>query len=150
MVAQSQPPLLTVEEYFSLERESTDRHEYIDGRVYLMVGGAADHGAVATNIIASLHARLRGGPCRVYPSNVRVGVSRERYLYPDVSVTCGERDRGAIESIRSPLVIIEVLSPSTEAYDRGDKFTYYREYESLQEYVLVSTRRAAVEEWAAA
>lgn len=145
MVAEAQPTYITVEEYLAVERISSERHEYVDGHMYLLAGGTTNHGLVAARFTALLTPRLAGQRCRVYPSDVRVRVQAHRYLYPDVSVSCDDRDAGDEEDIRFPRVIVEVLSPSTEAYDRGDKFALYRQCPSLEEYVLADPRRVRVE-----
>ena len=88
MVASPNPPLMTLEEYLELEENSPIKHEYLDGHVYAMAGGTLDHGAIATNIITLLRSHLRGGPCRVYNSDVKVRIGHRRFVYPDVSVSC--------------------------------------------------------------
>ena len=147
MVAQPAPQTLSVEEWRALERTSHDvKHEYIDGSVFAMAGGTLDHSRISANAVTALTAALAGGPCRVYTSDAAARVSPTRYTYPDATVTCDERDRGRITEIQSPRVIVEVLSPdSTEGYDRGRKFAYYRACPTLQEYVLVSTTHYSVE-----
>lgn len=137
---------MSVEEYLQLDSQSMDvRYEYIDGQVYMMSGGTANHSAIAVNLTSLLRGLLRGHTCRVYNSDLRVQVAEERYVYPDVTVSCDERDRGEVELVRSPRVVIEVLSPTTEAYNRGLKFAYYRECATIQEYVLVNTAYPAIE-----
>lgn len=139
---------MTVDEYLEAERHNPIKHEYVDGHVYAMSGGTRAHGLIAANILFALMGRLRGGPCRVYNSDVKVQVTATRYFYPDVSVGCDERDRvndAEAEAVFYPSVVVEVLSPTTEAYDRGDKFALYRGNKTLQQYVLVNGRRAEVE-----
>ncbi|HYU75477.1 MAG TPA: Uma2 family endonuclease [Ktedonobacteraceae bacterium] len=139
-------PLMTVEDYFELDRTSTEtRYEYIDGYVRMPAGGTANHATIGVNVTSTLRRLLRGSPCRVYNSDLRVRISETRYVYPDASVSCDERDRGQSDMVRSPRLIVEVLSPGTEAYDRGRKFAYYRERPTIQEYVLIDTQRQAVE-----
>jgi Uma2 family endonuclease len=147
MVAQEQRQYMTVEQWRDLERLSHDvKHEYIDGCVYAMAGGTLDHSQIGINVVRTLEDALGDGPCRVYNSDAAVRLSPTRYTYPDATVTCDERDRGGITEIQAPRLIVEVLSPdSTEGYDRGDKFSYYRTCPTIQEYVLVGTRRRAVE-----
>lgn len=140
----------TIAEYFQHERSALDKHEYRDGEILLMAGGSNDHSLKIANVIAALHGRLKGKPCRVYDSNLRVRIPRKvLYTYPDVSVICGKSEPDANDSagetVTNPRLIVEVLSPSTEAYDRGEKFDRYRELESLQEYVLVSHEAPRVE-----
>jgi Uma2 family endonuclease len=137
---------MTVEEYLELDRNSPDvRYEYIDGQVRMMSGGTADHATIAGNIFSILRASLRRTPCRVYNSDMRVKVDQTKYVFPDVSVSCDERDRGEIDILQSPTFVAEVLSPSTEGYDRGEKSWYYREHPTIQEYILVSAQHPVVE-----
>ncbi len=106
---------MTVEEYFQLEENDPEtRYEYIDGNVYAMASGTANHDTIKSNIQRILWNLLRGSSCRVYSSDMRVYVSEERYFHPDVTVTCDPRDRGRVKAIQSPRFIVEVLSPSTE------------------------------------
>ncbi len=135
-------PRFTPTEYLAWEELQEFRHEYVDGKIYGMTGGTVNHGRIALNIGSILANHLRGSGCMVLNSDVKVQVSESNstsYCYPDISVTCDERDRQADKFISHPCLIIEVLSPSTEAYDRGKKFRKYRRSATLQEYVLVST-----------
>ena len=117
---------LTPEEYFIWEQQLL-RHEYLNGEVYAMSGGTQNHGRIASNLIFILKGHLRGGGFQVGNSNCRINIFETKdYVYPDVSVTCDERDRTAIQAIQYPCLIVEVLSPSTANYDRGDKFRMYR------------------------
>jgi len=137
---------LTPEEYFVWEEKQLLRHEYFNGEVYAMSGGTQNHGRVASNIIFILKGHLRGGGCQVGNSDCRVNIFETKdYVYPDVSVTCDDRDRTAIQAIQYPCLIIEVLSPSTASYDRGDKFRLYRRNPSLQDYVLVDAEKIAID-----
>ncbi|MEA5419292.1 Uma2 family endonuclease [Spirulina sp. CCNP1310] len=132
-------PNFTPEEYFAWEELQLERHEYIDGKVYGMSGGTVDHGNIAGNFLALLKVHLRGSGCRTLNSDCRVAiVEAAKYVYPDLSVTCDERDRVTSQYITYPCLVVEVLSPGTEAYDRGQKFKMYRRNPCLQEYVLVS------------
>jgi Uma2 family endonuclease len=108
-------------------------------------GGTLDHATVGANIISILRRLLRGSSCRVFTSDARVRLSRTRYAYPDASVSCNEQDRGQSDIVQFPRLVVEVLSPSTEGYDRGRKFGYYRECPSIQEYLLIDAQRAMVE-----
>lgn len=140
----------TVEEYLAYERTSEQRHEYLNGEIMLMAGATENHNLIVTNLLASLHAQLRQRPCRVYPGDMRVKISRVGvYTYPDVSVICGtpqyEDDRR--DTYLNPALVIEVLSPSTESYDRGRKFQFYRTLPSLQEYVLVAQDTQRIERY---
>lgn len=147
MVARMSRQRVTVEEWRELERHSHDaKHEYIDGYVYAMAGGTLDHSRIGINVIRTIEDALGDGRCRVYNSDAAARLSPTRYTYPDATVTCDERDRGRVTEVQAPRVIVAVLSPdSTEAYDRGTKFGYYRACPFVQEYVLVSTRYQLVE-----
>lgn len=151
MVAREDAPhRMSVEEWRFLERSSHDaKHEYIDGHVYAMSGGSLSHGRIGSNAVRALEDALAeaGRPCYVYNSDVATRLSAKRYTYPDASVTCDERDRPARDKmeIEAPRLIVEVLSDSTEAYDRGRKLSYYRACPSIQEYVLVATKYQSVE-----
>jgi Uma2 family endonuclease len=144
-------PVLTVKQYLAMERNGLDKHEYIDGHVYAMAGGTRRHAAISANVIAALASRLAGGPCQVYTSDVRIQLTPARYVYPDASVSCDARDRlgdddeDEDDRIHYPRVVVEVLSPSTEPFDRHEKFALYRDRETLQDYVLVATREMEVE-----
>ncbi|MBD2295081.1 Uma2 family endonuclease [Anabaena sphaerica FACHB-251] len=139
-------PKLTPEEYFVWEEKQLLRHEYINGEVYAMSGGTQNHGRIASNIIFIVKGHLRGSGCQVGNSDCRVNILETKdYVYPDVSVTCDERDRTAIQAIQYPCLIVEVLSPSTASYDRGDKFRLYRRNPSLQDYVLVDAEKIAID-----
>ena len=139
---------LTPEEYFIWEEQQLLRHEYLSGRVYAMSGGTQNHGRIASNIIFILKGHLRGGGYQIGNSDCRVNIFETKdYVYPDVSVTCDDRDRTAIEAIQYPCLIIEVLSPSTASYDRGDKFRMYRRNPSLQDYVLVDAEKIAIDSY---
>lgn len=141
-----QSGLMSVEDYLALDRTSIEiRYEFIDGQVYMLAGGTINHSIISANIIRESGTLLRGKPCRVHTSDMRVQVSRKRYLYPDVSVSCDNREQGTAETLRNPCLIVEVLSRSTEARDRGEKFACYRECPTVQEYVMVNTQRPAVE-----
>ena len=150
MVVQREPQYMTVDEWRTLERTSHDsKHEYIDGQVYAMSGGSLAHGRIGSNTVRTREDALAtaSNPCDVYNSDVAVRLSPRRYTYPDASVTCHERDQATPEKteVQAPCVIVEVLSDSTEAYDRGRKFGLYRACPTIQEYVLVATRYQAVE-----
>lgn len=131
---------MSYDDYLALEAESETRHEYLAGNVSAMAGGTPEHGALAAALIGELRNALRGKPCRVFTSDVRLRI-RETGLstYPDISVVCGrlETDDDDRDAIVNPLVVVEVLSDSTEAYDRGAKASHYRRLRSLAEYVFV-------------
>lgn len=129
---------LSPEAYLAWEHDNDTRHEYIDGEVFAMVGARDAHVTVSGNIFALLRNHVRGGSCRVYMADMKLGVAADNaFYYPDVMVCCDERDR-AQEYVKShPTLIIEVLSSSTSAFDRGRKFASYRRIESLREYVII-------------
>jgi Uma2 family endonuclease len=137
----------TPEEYLALERLAEFKSEYIDGRIVAMTGATKPHITIAGNLYMGLRGRFRGGSCEVYMSDMRVRIGGgNRYTYPDVVAVCGERFAdGVMDTLTNPALIVEVLSPSTEAYDRGDKFLSYRTIESLHEYVLVAQDRVLVD-----
>ncbi|EYF08431.1 Uma2 family endonuclease [Chondromyces apiculatus] len=139
---------LSFADYLALERDSDIKHEHLDGEVYAMSGGTPAHSLIADNVSAELRSALRGRPCRVFNSDMRIRVQATGLAtYPDISVFCGkiEREPADANTLVNPLVLVEVLSPSSEAYDRGDKFAHYRRIPSLHEYVLVSQSRRRVE-----
>lgn len=138
----------TLAEYLALEASSNVKHEYLDGQIYAMAGGTPEHAALAAAVIGLLFPQLRGGPCRVHDADLRVRVRATGLTtYPDVTVVCGPRERDDEDehAVTNPRLIVEVLSRSTEEYDRGDKFEHYRRLPSLVEYVLVSWREHLVE-----
>ncbi len=146
IVAQQYFPRLTPAEYLDWEEKQELRYEYLNGEVYAMTGGTVNHGRIAANFIATLIPHLRNGGCRVQTSDVKVQVAESNdYIYPDVSVTCDDRDKTATKFIAHPCLIVEVLSPSTAAYDRRDKFNLYRRSDSLQDYVLVDTNKIEID-----
>ena len=148
MSFQHKLPVFTQEEYLTLERSSEIRHEYLDGFVYAMAGESPTHSTICFNLAATIGPQLRGGPCRGFSPNMKVRTGEKGlYSYPDLMVVCGEPlfhdERGDV--LLNPAVVFEVLSPSTEAYDRGEKFSRYRTIETLQDYVLVAQDRALAE-----
>ena len=145
-----QQTYVSPEEYLALERESEFKSEYLDGVVYAMTGASLTHIQIVSNITGELYAQLRGRPCRALPTEMKVRVPDSRkFFYPDVTVVCGEplyHDERT-DTILNPDLLVEVLSKSTEAFDRGGKFLAYQQLESLQEYLLVSLDRPAVEQF---
>ena len=140
---------LTVEEYLKFEQDGEIRHEYVAGQVYAMSGSSREHNLIATNLISSLRPHLRGGSCRGFVSDMKVKIktSSQRvdfFYYPDVVVTCDSQDRERY-FLTSPCLVIEILSPSTQATDKREKRINYQTIESLQEYVLVSQNEIKVE-----
>ena len=138
-------PRLTFDDWLAIERTATDqRSEYVAGEVFAMAGGSEEHNLIVLNVGAELRNQLKGRPCRVYPSDMKVHIAAaDLGTYPDVMVICGERafHDGRRDVVTNPTLIVEVLSESTEAYDRGDKFRSYRSLESLQAYLLLSQSR---------
>lgn len=146
MAVKDKFPKLTPEEYFVWEEKQLLRHEYLNGEIYAMGGGTQNHGRIASNIIFIVKGHLRGGGCQVGNSDCRVNILETNdYVYPDVSVTCEDSDRTATQAIQYPCLIVEVLSPSTANYDRGDKFRLYRRNPRLQDYVLVDAEKIAID-----
>ena len=135
-------------EYLALERTADYRSEYFQGEVFAMAGGSPRHSLIQTNLTGELRAALKGAPCTAYNNDLRMRVNPTGlYTYPDASIVCGplELADGQKDVVVNPTVLFEVLSDSTEAYDRGQKFGQYRQIESLQEYVLVSQSEVLVE-----
>lgn len=142
----SQPLKLTPAEYFAWEEQQLCRHEYINGEVYAMSGGTQNHSRIALKVAALLDGHLSNSSCRVFNSDCRVNlVGSNDYTYPDASVSCDRRDNTSVQYITYPCLILEVLSDSTEAYDRGNKFFRYRQNPQLQDYVLVSSHEIAID-----
>lgn len=138
----------SVEEYLELEREADERHEYLDGQIYLMAGESIEHSTINANVTTRLNIALVGTPCRVLSPNMKVRTSPTGlYAYPDAAVVCGEPqfhdDRRDI--LINPTVIVEVLSPFTEGYDRGEKFLRYQSLASLVDYLLVAQDTPRIE-----
>jgi Uma2 family endonuclease len=160
---------LTEEEYLAIERAAEFRSEFFAGQMFAMAGGSEAHNLIVGNVIGELRSQLKGrqvktgppagavfaprrgfDPCRVYPSDMKVKVTDTGlYTYPDVTVVCGERhfEGERTDILLNPTLIVEVLSQTTEAYDRGDKFAHYRQLESLQEYVLIAQDRQRIERY---
>ncbi|PSB51223.1 hypothetical protein C7B67_11770 [filamentous cyanobacterium Phorm 6] len=146
IAAREQQRYFTPEEYFAWEEQQLERHELIDGRVYAMSGGTRNHSDIAGNILTTIKPHLRGSGCKTYNSDCRVNILNTRnYTYPDLSVTCDRRDNSSPQYITYPCLIVEVLSDSTEAYDRGKKFDKYRHNPNLIDYVLVSSDEMAID-----
>lgn len=140
--------VFTPQEYLTLERQAKTKSEFFEGEIYAMAGASRKHVLIEGNIIRELGNRLKGRPCAVLTSNMRVRVrSTGLYTYPDASVVCGKPEFEDIngDTLLNPTVLVEVLSPSTESYDRGEKFMQYRRLPSLQEYVVVSQDKVLVE-----
>jgi len=140
---------ISFEEYLEIERNEGVKYEFHRGEIFAMVGGTNNHGRICRNISASLHTILskKGGLCEAFSAENKLYIpSEDRSFYPDAMVVCeSEKEEGTEHFMTSPTVIIEVLSDSTEAYDRGDKFSYYRKIPTLKEYILISQKTAEVE-----
>lgn len=142
----AQPPFISVENYLAGEEVSPIKHEYVAGEVFAMAGANEAHVTIALNVAAMLRAHVRGGPCRVYISDMKLRVARaESFFYPDVFVTCDPADTGESQAKQRATLVIEVLSESTEAYDRGAKFARYRQLDSLLEYILIDAERQSID-----
>jgi Uma2 family endonuclease len=147
MIAQPQRNYMTPDEYLEWEAKQEIRHEYVDGEVYAMTGGTLPHNTIAINLTTLLKQPVRSRGCRVFMTDAKVQLSESGnpYFYPDIAVTCHPDDKQSTQYLRHPCLIVEVLSPGTEAYDRGNKFTQYRRLPSLREYVLISSDSINVE-----
>lgn len=142
--------IYTPAQYLMLERKAETKSEYINGRIYAMTGASRAHNLIAANTLSELHTRLKGRSCEAYSNDMRVQVSAMgMYTYPDVVIVCGKPqfEDKHVDTLLNPTVIVEVLSPSTEAYDRGEKFAHYRRLGSLQEYILIDQTRMRVEQY---
>lgn len=140
----------TPEEYLALERQAQCKSEYYAGEIFAMAGASRWHNLIVTNVVREISLQLKGRPCTTYPSDMRVKVSPTGlYTYPDVTVVCGDAqfEDTQQDTLLNPTLIVEVLSESTEAYDRGGKFAYYRKLPSLLEYVLIAQTKPHVEHY---
>lgn len=141
-------PLFSIEEYLEIERGAEFKSEYVDGRIVPKVGASEPHNLIVTNSVAELGTQLKGRDCRVYSNDMRVDLCEQKlFAYPDVVVVCGKPSLSdeRRDNLRNPMVIIEVLSESTEGYDRGIKFIKYRRIESLKEYLLIAQDAPLIE-----
>ncbi len=147
----SAPKLLTAADYWEVEKDSEIRHEFYEGEIYAMTGGSPRHALIAANFIRLAGTALEGGPCVVYTGDLRIKVNATGlHTYPDASIICGELelDETVPHTVLNPTVVVEVLSDSTEKYDRGTKSSNYRKIESLKELLLVSQNEPLVERYA--
>ena len=141
---------LTPEEYLAFERKAKTKHEYLDGQIFAMSGASFTHNFITMNTANQLYNQLVGGECQVAASDMRVKVPQtESYFYPDIVVVCGEprSEDNVFDTLMNPTLIVEVLSPSTAAYDRGEKFEHYQQIVSLKEYTLISQDEVHVEQY---
>lgn len=140
----------SVAEYLELERTGLQKHEYYRGTIFALAGSSEAHNLILSNIVTSLNTQLRSRSCKVYPSDMRLKIpGTGLYTYPDISVVCGtaQFDDPKRDTLLNPLVVIEILSPSTESYDRGKKFQHYRTIESLCDYLLISQDEQRIEHY---
>ena len=155
MAAPAAQTRLTPEEYIAFERKflpdsEVVRHEYVNGELIAMSGASREHNLITINVSTALHTRLRGSRCETYANDMRVSIpAAKSYFYPDVGVVCEEPcfEDDVCDTLLNPIVVVEVLSSSTETYDRGEKFAHYRQLTSLQEYVLVAQDQIRVEHY---
>ena len=139
---------LTVEEYVELEQDTNQKYEFHDGYVYAMAGGTDNHNTITLNISTEIHNRLKGKKCRIKNSETKLWLEdKNKYVYPDAMIICGkqEESENLKDAFTNPVVIIEVLSDSTQGYDRGDKFGFYRAVRSLRHYVLIEQKEAKID-----
>jgi Uma2 family endonuclease len=136
----------SADDFLAWDATQTERHEFVNGEVFAMAGGEDRHASVSGNLFAALHSHLKGSRCRVYMNDVKLQVAAANaFFYPDVFVTCSERDAASRLVKQEPLLVVEVLSPSTAAHDRGDKFASYRLCPTLAEYAVIDIDRRAVD-----
>jgi len=146
MIALKSDYYMSPEEYLEFERHSDIKHEYIDGEVYSMEGTTKAHNTISLNLAILFREKLKGSDCQTFMADIKVNISnKKRFFYPDIVVTCDDNDDINAYDIKFPKVIVEVLSESTEKFDRGKKFQYYRTTPSLQEYILVSSQEYLIE-----
>lgn len=138
-------PAMTLQEYLDWENAQPEKHEFHRGEIFAMTGGRRTHGRVVSNLNRRLSEALDASPCQVFAEGMKVQVADDTILYPDVFVTCDKADLATEQIFRAPQLVIEVLSPSTQAYDRSKKFALYRRLESLQEYILVDPETRRIE-----
>lgn len=139
---------LTPQAYLVWERQQKIRHEFVDGETFAMAGASRKHNLINVNVLAALHAQLRGLPCELYNNDMRVKIhNANAYVYPDIVVACDELAfaDAEVDTLLNPLLIIEILSDSTASYDRGTKFKFYRTLPSLQQYILIAQHEYCIE-----
>lgn len=139
---------ISVQEYLEQERIAIEKHEYYRGEIFAMGGASKEHNEIFSNVFGDIAHQLKGKGCKPYGSDLRVHIPKNTlYTYPDITIICGEPQftDDAKDSVTNPIVIIELLSKSTRNYDKGEKFTLYRDIDSLQEYILIDTEKIHVE-----
>ncbi|MGA8514300.1 MAG: Uma2 family endonuclease [Burkholderiaceae bacterium] len=142
------PPLMSAHEYFMWEADQSERHDFYHGEVFAMAGGSDEHNTASLNVASALKSHLRGTPCRVFMSDMRLELAvNSHYSYPDIFVTCDPRDATAQASHlkKYPKLVVEVLSPTTSEYDQGRKFEQYRKIASLDEVLFIDPERRSIE-----
>jgi Uma2 family endonuclease len=140
----------TESEYLELERKADFKSEYYNGEIFAMAGASLIHNEIVANLISIFNQFLKDKPCKVYPSDLRLRIEKSGlYTYPDITIVCGKTELldNKFDTLKNPTVLIEVLSDSTEKYDRGQKFSFYREIPSLKEYILVSSKTMKIEKF---
>ncbi len=139
----------TLKDYFGIEESSQIRHEFYDGEIFAMAGGSRNHNRITLNLVVALDATLRKTECALFSIDMRVRTTGGLYTYPDLLVVCGnvELSDDPLETITNPVVVMEVLSPSTRDYDRGEKFTQYSTIRTLKDYVLIEQSLVGIEHW---
>jgi len=140
---------ITSQEYLAFERQATEKHEFVDGIIYAMSGASEEHNLIAVNMVAELHLAFKKRHCKVYSSDMRVKVNKSDYVYPDVVAVCGDAqfEDNTFDTLSNPTVIIEILSDSTERYDKGRKAELYRALPTVQDYVLISQTHCYIEHY---
>ena len=141
---------ITPEQYLELERAALEKHEYYQGEIFAMSGASFRHNVIFKNTYLKLGVKLAGKPCQPYGSDLRIHIpSNSLFTYPDISIICGkpEMTDEVMDTVKNPTVIIEILSKSTQDYDKGQKFTLYRDIESLKEYILIDSQSVRVEKY---
>ena len=139
---------ISPEEYLEAERAALEKHEYSQGEIFAMSGASLKHNKIFSNLFRDIAFKIKGKGCRPYGSNLRIHIPKNTlFTYPDISIICGEPDLtdDKFDTATNPSVLIELLSKSTRNYDKGEKFTLYRDIDSLQEYILVDTEKVYVE-----
>lgn len=145
MIAVPSPQPMTVAAYLDWEPRQDLRYEFVNGSVFAMTGGSLPHNDIAINLLTALRPYIRKQGCRINMADAKVSITSQIYRYPDLAISCDERDKTALDALRYPKLIVEVLSPGTETLDRSDKFKEYRSLPSLEEYVLISSTQVDVE-----
>jgi len=146
MIANPQFRYMTPQEYLEWEEQQPIKYEYINGEAFAMTGGTLPHNSIALNLASALKNHLRPKGCKVFMADAKAMISENGpFHYPDVMVTCDERDRRAIKFVQYPCLIVEVLFPGTEGFDRGKKFTHYRRITTLKEYVLINSQEISID-----